>query len=286
MRPARSRPDDVTEQIRSVAPDDTKELPVVGPEPLPHPQPHPQSGPPAGAPPVAPPAAPPVAPPAAPPVAPPAVPPVAPSAAPPVAPPAAPPQAVPPAARPGPTSRGRILLAAGLAALAIGAGAAAGTMLSGRGGTQAAVPSSAAPSAAAPIDATVSSLDPSGGSGFARRGDDWRTQTYRTAAFGGLKPGVGLVLDLGSPRAVTSVTFEARTAGSTVSLRAADDAPTTDAGLAPVGTQVEASGRTVLDGSSGGAHRYWVVWVSELGPRGDGFGATFGTPQVTGPSPG
>ena len=178
-----------------------------------------------------------------------------------------------------------MLLAAGLAALAIGAGAAAGTMLSGRDGTAAPAPSSAAPSAVR-IDATVSSLDPSGGSGFEQRGEDWRTQTYRTAAFGGLKPGVGLVLDLGSARAVTSVTFEARTAGSTVSLRAADDAPTSDAGLGPVGAEVTASGRTVLDGSSGGAHRYWVVWVSGLGPRGDGFGATFGTPQVTGPSAG
>ncbi|MBI4941069.1 MAG: hypothetical protein HY830_10005, partial [Actinobacteria bacterium] len=180
--------------------------------------------------------------------------------------------------------RGRLLLAAGLAALAIGAGAAAGTLLSGRDGTPAAAPTGAAPSAVAPIDATVSSLDPAGGSGFAQRGEDWRTQTYRTAQFGGLKPGVGLVLDLGSPRAVTSVTFEARTEGSTVSLRAADEAPTSDAGLTPVGEEVTASGRTVLDGRSGGAHRYWVVWVSRLGPRGDGFGATFGTPQVSGPT--
>lgn len=267
MPPARSRPDDVTEPIQRVAPADTKELPVVGPEPLPEP---PATQPPAAAP---------VAPHAA------ATVPIA-APTPPSAPPPAPSGPATPATphRTAPAGRGRLLLAAALAALVIGAGATVGTLLAGRGGTPAATPSSAAPSAAAPIDATVSSLDPAGGSGFARRGEDWRTQTYRTAQFGGLKPGVGLVLDLGSPRAVTSVTFAARTAGSTVSLRAADEAPTSDAGLTPVGDEVTASGRTVLDGRSGGAHRYWVVWVSGLGPRGDGFGATFGTPQVSGPA--
>lgn len=126
----------------------------------------------------------------------------------------------------------------------------------------------------------MSSLDPSGGSGFGRRGEQWRTQTYRTAQFGGLKPGVGLVLDLGSPQQVTAVTVEALTPGSRVGLRAADDAPAAGADLTPVGAEVTADGRTTLE-AGGGAHRYWVLWVSSLGPRGDGYGATFATPVVT-----
>ena len=186
----------------------------------------------------------------------------------------------PEARRPAAPARSRrtALVAAGLAVVGIAVGAGAGTLLTDRGAGTPAATASAAP--AARVDATVSSLDPSGGSGFERRGDQWRTQTYRTAQFGGLKPGVGLVLDLGSPQRVRSVTVEALTPGSRVGLRAADDAPASGADLTAVGDEVTADGRTTLR-ADGAVHRYWVVWVSSLGPRGDGFGATFGTPVVT-----
>ncbi len=202
------------------------------------------------------------------------------------APPAAP--SSPPAPSSGtgatPASRSRQLaLLAGLALLAVVVGAVAGFLLRD-GGSGSARPSAA--SSATRIDAEVSSVDPSGGSGLRRTGNGWRTQTYRSADFGGLKPGVGLLLDLGSARALTSVRFEAAPAGATIGLRAADERPTSGADLEPVGKDVEASGRTALDGSSGGTHRYWLVWVSGLGSRDGGYGLTLSDPVVTGPAAG
>ncbi len=150
------------------------------------------------------------------------------------------------------------------------------------------VPPAAAPSsAAAVVPVSVTSLDPVGGSGFESDTTGsarvWRTQTYTSADFGRLKPGVGLVLDLGSPRPLSAVTFDAGPAPITVELRAADSTPTaTAAGLdaAVVTGPVSATGATTLAASTGGAHRYWVVWVSRLGARdGGGFGATI--EQVT-----
>jgi hypothetical protein len=48
----------------------------------------------------------------------------------------------------------------------------------------------------------------------------WRTERYRSAAFGGLKPGVGLLVDLGAPTPVSSVELTTLP-GTTVELRAA-----------------------------------------------------------------
>ncbi|MFN0280764.1 MAG: hypothetical protein ACKVZ6_02195, partial [Kineosporiaceae bacterium] len=181
--------------------------------------------------------------------------------------------------------RRQVAVLAGLAALAVVAGAVAGTVVAGRNDDR---PASSRSTRASDvrIDASVSSVDPSGGSGFERTGDGWRTQTYRTATFGNLKPGVGLLLDLGTAREVSTVTFDAGSSGATVGLRASDAPMTSGADLDPVGRDARATGRTALDGSAAGAHRYWLVWVAELGPRGGGYGATFGDPAVMGPATG
>jgi hypothetical protein len=219
--------------------------------------------------------------------------PTAPSAPPP-APPSAPPpvpatgQAAPPAsaARRRPTLSRRALLT--LSTLAAVAAAGVGAILGGAGpGRDGSAPAAGASArAAVRIEATVSGVDPSGGSGLQRDGDGWRTQTYRSATFGNLKPGVGLLLDLGTARAVSAVTFDAGSSGATVGLRAADQPTASGADLDPVGRDRVATGRTVLDGSGAGAHRYWLVWVSELGPRDGGYAASFGAPVVTGPPTG
>ena len=172
--------------------------------------------------------------------------------------------------------------------LVVVAGAAIGALawrIGGTGGPGGGA-GDAGDAAGVPVEAHVSGLDPSGGSGLARSGDGWRTQTYVTADFGGLKPGVGLLLDVGTARELTSVTLEASPAGATIGLRAADERPTSGADLPPVGEDVTASGTTVLDASSGGAHRYWLIWVSGLGSRDGGFGVTLTNPVVTGPPAG
>ncbi|MGL5857253.1 MAG: protein kinase family protein [Angustibacter sp.] len=50
----------------------------------------------------------------------------------------------------------------------------------------------------------------------------WTTDTYRSQQFGGLKSGVGLLLELGQPRTVTAVAVQMAVPGSTVQLRTVD----------------------------------------------------------------
>ena len=100
----------------------------------------------------------------------------------------------------------------------------------------------------------------------AQRDGVWRSQTYSDATFGGLKKGIGLRLDLGAARALTSVTFTAETGPTTVELRAGDTAGTDGSAYALVGSAVQANGATTLPAGAGGSHRYWVIWVTKLPP--------------------
>ena len=178
------------------------------------------------------------------------------------------------------------LLAAALAGVLVGALIA----YAGRdgGGAQDQGSNTPAPTAT-PVEiapASVASFDPSGGSGFRDEGDDlWSTQTYKTAQFGSLKPGVGLLIDLGQPRAVSEVTIPEATAGLTVHLLAGDQAPSASVdGMTTADDATTGDGATSLSGGEAGEHRYWLVWVTELAPSGDGFAAELQTPVVTGPA--
>ena len=140
-------------------------------------------------------------------------------------------------------------------------------------------------SSASPVTlaVTVSSLDPSGGSGFRPEGATWRTQTYASADFGNLKSGVGLLLDLGSPRAVSAVSFHVNSGPVTAELRGGDERAATEAGYTRVTDPATASGATALATKGGGAkHRYWLVWVSKLSAQDGGYRAVLTTPVVKG----
>ena len=120
-------------------------------------------------------------------------------------------------------------------------------------------------------DFKISSYDPIAprGSGFTEKGANWATNTYNVAEppFAGLKKGVGLVLDLGSAKAVTSVTFEAVTGPQTVQLRSADQVPSGDDNGKEAGETKQASGKTKLEASAkAGKHQYWMIWVTNPGP--------------------
>jgi hypothetical protein len=133
------------------------------------------------------------------------------------------------------------------------------------------------------IQAQVSSVDPVGGSGFRREGDRWRTQSYGSAEFGNLKDGVGLLLDLGSPRAVTDVTLDVQ-GPVDIELRAGDQAVQDGTSFDQVAAKPGADGATKLDGTKGGKHRYWLVWVTKLANDGGGYSAVLGQPKVSGPA--
>ena len=143
-------------------------------------------------------------------------------------------------------------------------------------------PSAAAPSASASATGVVTPVgvaayDP-GGDGsehdaevrLATDGDPataWTTDRYRTAALGGLKDGVGLVLDLGSPTAVGAVEVTLGAPGTRVQLRTGDSL---DA-LTAVATADRTDGTVVLRPAQPVTARYAVVWLTQLGPAGSGF---------------
>lgn len=104
-------------------------------------------------------------------------------------------------------------------------------------------------------------------SGFKKpNGGVWRSEQYATANFGRLKPGIGLLLDLGTQRTLRSVTFDAR-GPMTIELRAGDDgSPDPADPFQRVGAPVTANGKTSLPAKAGGSHRYWLIWVTSLGP--------------------
>jgi hypothetical protein len=115
----------------------------------------------------------------------------------------------------------------------------------------------------------------------------WKTNHYRgTPNFGNLKPGMGLLLDLGKETAVSGVTLTLGTPGATVELRGGNTDPAagsqgtneTDTALLaafqPIGSPKEdAPTRVVFGGDPAQKVRYVLVWFTKLpdDPNGGGF---------------
>jgi hypothetical protein len=191
---------------------------------------------------------------------------------------AAPPAvAAPPAAAAPPGGRRRPVLAVVVlvAVLAVVAGVVA---LAGRGGDGA-----AESSRSGRLPSTITSFDPSGGSGFRQDGAAWRTQSYASPSFGNLKEGVGLLLDLGASRVVGSVTFEVAGGPIAVELRAADSASGSASEYRRIAADPSASGSTTLTVKDGAEHRYWLIWVTKLGAADGGYRAVIRAPTALGP---
>jgi hypothetical protein len=126
----------------------------------------------------------------------------------------------------------------------------------------------------------VDILDPAGdgteldGAPLAADGDRataWKTDVYTRPEFGNIKPGMGVRIDLGSAQAVGQVTAYLNAPGASIELRVGD------------GGQDPATYRTILTRSDAGAEvsftvpggvdsRYWLVWITSLPPKGDGYG--------------
>lgn len=118
----------------------------------------------------------------------------------------------------------------------------------------------------------VSSVDPSGGSGFLPTADGgWRTQRYRSAEFGNLKDGVGLLLDLGQATSVKTVTLHTSTPGIDLDLRSGSSAHGAPGSFTETDSVKAAGSSATLSGT--GSARYWLVWVTGLAPDGGGYRA-------------
>ena len=142
--------------------------------------------------------------------------------------------------------------------------------------------------------ATVTDFDPPPGDSRERPGSlantydgdlttVWETERYASAAFGGLKPGVGLLVDLAGPTALGKVELALEAPDTAVELRVADTAST---GLS--GYRVVAAGRSSPDGlvltaPPGTAARYVLLWITSL-PQVDGrFVAGIAEMRLSGP---
>jgi eukaryotic-like serine/threonine-protein kinase len=109
----------------------------------------------------------------------------------------------------------------------------------------------------------------------------WSTVTYRgSAAFGNLKPGVGVVYDLGSAQALAGVTITTTLPGSTVQVRTGD-APDGDLDAFPVAGTATLTGTDDVAFSAPVTARYVLVWVTGLSGVADGFQADLAEVAVT-----
>ena len=144
-------------------------------------------------------------------------------------------------------------------------------------------PTAATAAAAAVKLAAVTSFDPQGDGEekdslvwLAVDGDpttSWTSDTYRSPTFGGLKKGVGLLLDLGAPVSVRSVAVAVGGSGSTLELLSASGNTLEGAKVvAKAGTTSgTAEGTLSLTPASPVTSRYFVLWFTTAPSRDGGY---------------
>ncbi len=99
----------------------------------------------------------------------------------------------------------------------------------------------------------------------------WPTSTYKTAQFGGTKPGVGLLLDLGAPRPLATVRVGFSAPGASVELRVADAAPATADAARLVAADRKGDQVATLRPLAGTKARFVLLWITALPQDGKGF---------------
>lgn len=176
---------------------------------------------------------------------------------------------------PSRSRRGLILAGCAVLGIVIGAG---GQRLTAGGGDAAAAPTPSPSASATTVTAQITPVSASG-TNFRSKGGVWESQRYANENFGGLKKGIGLLIDLGDARPLTAVTFTAQEGPLTVELRAGDEKSNNGADYQLVGSAVQADGATSLPASAGGSHRYWMIWVTKLSPS---FSAKIAEPTAKG----
>ncbi|MCW2723950.1 MAG: serine/threonine protein kinase [Frankiales bacterium] len=98
----------------------------------------------------------------------------------------------------------------------------------------------------------------------------WMTDGYATPAFGGLKSGVGLLVDLGTPGSVQSVKVGLAAAGADLELRTTDILGAGADDFTVVARSTGAEHVATLTPSVPTRARYWLVWFTKLPRAADG----------------
>ena len=105
------------------------------------------------------------------------------------------------------------------------------------------------------------------------KGTSWTSEGYATPSFGGLKKGVGVLLDLGQPTQVTKAVLELGSKNLDVTVYAAPDG-TLD-GATEIGSKSGATGTVTLTGPNNLPKTdYVIVWFTSLAPDGSRFRAS------------
>lgn len=108
----------------------------------------------------------------------------------------------------------------------------------------------------------------------------WTTLTYRgSPAFGNLKPGVGVLYDLGSEQSLAGVTITSATPGAAVEIRTGNSADGQLDSFATAGSGT-IEGTTEFSFDEATTARYVLVWVTGLVEGGDGFSADLAEVEV------
>ncbi|WP_100445207.1 protein kinase family protein [Glycomyces xiaoerkulensis] len=117
----------------------------------------------------------------------------------------------------------------------------------------------------------------------------WSTNTYYNRSnFGNLKPGMGILIDLGDEEEVASVRVQMTSAGATVGLLSGDEDPgdSSDGDQAIVDSfstlaePVEDADTNLELQAGGESTRYVVVWITDLPPVSDGYKITISDIKV------
>jgi eukaryotic-like serine/threonine-protein kinase len=108
----------------------------------------------------------------------------------------------------------------------------------------------------------------------------WETERYNSPQLGGLKPGVGLVLDLGRVREIGGVRIMTTLSDWRFEIRASDDGSS----FSPV---KDADGETSFVAEGDGtvelepvALRYVLIWITDLAPADGGYRADIAKVQI------
>jgi hypothetical protein len=111
-------------------------------------------------------------------------------------------------------------------------------------------------------------------------GTGWRTDRYESPTFGNIKPGMGILINLGEPRHLSTIQVQLATGGATAQIRVGEEDPgaSTDGDEAiyqayqPLGDPQQGGANmvfTTFDPEQ--TYQYVMIWFTELAPEGGGF---------------
>jgi serine/threonine protein kinase len=97
----------------------------------------------------------------------------------------------------------------------------------------------------------------------------WETESYkRSPNLGGLKPGVGMVLDVGSPKQARQLDLQLVNGGSNLEVYGSDSVPSNFEGWTghQLAIQPDAPQNATIDFNGEASYRYYLVWFTRLPP--------------------